>query len=394
MAPPQDSPDDRGYSALKTCFAPAGRDTREQLERKTALVRGDKLLVEVLDAMPDMVMVLNGNRQIVAANRAFLATLRATVGEVVEKRPGEAIGCVHSGEGPDGCGTGPCCATCGAVHAVLDSQHSGGTAIRECRILVAVPGGVDTLELRVAASPLSIGGERFIVVVAEDISQARRLAVLQRTFFHDVLNTAGCVQGYLRYLAAAGESAGDIVERLGDLAEQLVEEIQSQRDLVYAEAGELDVDPEPIETREFLEELRSRWARHAVAEGRTVELGEAWDGTIHSDRRLLGRILGNMLKNALEATAPGHTVTLGCLDAGERVVLSVHNDEVMPEAVQHQVFQRSFTTKAERGRGVGTHGMKLLGERYLGGKVDFSSRQPEGTTFRLTLPKHRAGDPW
>jgi signal transduction histidine kinase len=31
--------------------------------------------------------------------------------------------------------------------------------------------------------------------------------------------------------------------------------------------------------------------------------------------------------------------------------------------------------------------MKLFGERYLGGRVDFISREPEGTTFTLTLPK-------
>jgi signal transduction histidine kinase len=31
--------------------------------------------------------------------------------------------------------------------------------------------------------------------------------------------------------------------------------------------------------------------------------------------------------------------------------------------------------------------MKLFGERYLGGSVRFTSREPEGTTFVITLPK-------
>ena len=60
---------------------------------------------------------------------------------------------------------------------------------------------------------------------------------------------------------------------------------------------------------------------------------------------------------------------------------------VMPEDTQMQVFQRSFSTKAASGRGIGTHSMKLFGERYLGGKVAFTSRESEGTTFTLTLPK-------
>ena len=65
----------------------------------------------------------------------------------------------------------------------------------------------------------------------------------------------------------------------------------------------------------------------------------------------------------------------------------VSNPEIMPQEVQFQIFQRSFSTKGEVGRGIGTYSMKLFGERYLGGKVDFVSYSPEGTTFRLSLPK-------
>ena len=69
------------------------------------------------------------------------------------------------------------------------------------------------------------------------------------------------------------------------------------------------------------------------------------------------------------------------------MVFTVHNDQVMPDEIQLQVFQRSFTTKGQPGRGVGTYSMKLFGERYLAGKVSFTSREPEGTTFTLVLPK-------
>jgi hypothetical protein len=31
--------------------------------------------------------------------------------------------------------------------------------------------------------------------------------------------------------------------------------------------------------------------------------------------------------------------------------------------------------------------MRLFGERYLGGRVGFTSREPEGTLFTITLPK-------
>lgn len=61
----------------------------------------------------------------------------------------------------------------------------------------------------------------------------------------------------------------------------------------------------------------------------------------------------------------------------------------MPEQVRLQVFQRSFSTKGEPGRGIGTYSIKLFGETYLGGRVSFSSQEPEGTTFTLVVPKVR-----
>ena len=66
-------------------------------------------------------------------------------------------------------------------------------------------------------------------------------------------------------------------------------------------------------------------------------------------------------------------------------VFSVHNETVMSEAVQAQVFQRSFSTKGASGRGVGTYSVRMLTERYLGGEVAFSSSADEGTRFVVRL---------
>jgi hypothetical protein len=94
-----------------------------------------------------------------------------------------------------------------------------------------------------------------------------------------------------------------------------------------------------------------------------------------------------MIKNALEAIPQGQTVTLQCQEQGDDVVFSVNNPGVMPRDVQRQVFQRSFSTKSKSGRGIGTHSIKLLGERYLGGEVGFTSDPSDGTTFSIRLRK-------
>ena len=97
-----------------------------------------------------------------------------------------------------------------------------------------------------------------------------------------------------------------------------------------------------------------------------------------TDRVLLGRVLDNMLRNALEATLPGGTIRAGCHAAGDDVEFRVWNPGEMPRDAQLQVFQRSFSTKGN-GRGLGTYSMKLLTGRYLGGTVSFHSSAAEGS---------------
>jgi hypothetical protein len=374
-------------ACCETYHAPAGRDAPDEFRRKVAVLEGTRWLGRALDAMPDRVMVLNGRRQIVAANEAFLTLTRTARAAVLEKRPGEAVGCIRAGEGPDGCGTAPHCVTCGAVNAILECLKDNTRTVRECRILAETNAGLASLDLCVTASPFEVDGERFILTVVEDISHAKRLAVIERLFFHDVLNTAGCIRGFAECLRDEGPVDRDTGQLLAELSEQLIEAIQAHRDLLAAESGDLAVQGLPIRTSELLKELRLQYQKHPVAHQRLVRTASAWDGTIVSDPQLLRRVLGNMIKNALEATAPGRTVTLSLEDRGDQVAFAVHNAEVMPEHVQYQIFQRSFSTKGETGRGVGTYSMKLLGERYLGGMLRFASTPVEGTTFTLTLPK-------
>lgn len=50
-----------------------------------------------------------------------------------------------------------------------------------------------------------------------------------------------------------------------------------------------------------------------------------------------------------------------------------------------RIFQRSFSTKGAKGRGLGTYSMKLFGETYLGGQVSF--RSSAGAAQSLTNPR-------
>ena len=110
---------------------------------------------------------------------------------------------------------------------------------------------------------------------------------------------------------------------------------------------------------------------------------------ITTDKLLLRRVLGNLVKNALEASVEGEEIRLGFQNNGS-AIFRVHNERAMPEEVRLQVFRRSFSTKSPIGRGIGTYSAKLITERYLGGSLSFSSSEEQGTTFAVTLPVQKS----
>jgi signal transduction histidine kinase len=375
-----------------TFFAPAGRSSEAEIKQQQHAVVSVPLLQQTIDAMSDVVLILNGQRQVVSANRQLLEMLHCEISVVLGRRPGELVGCRNARLGPDGCGTAHECVTCGAIQAVLDSQRREDRITRECRITLDEPIG-GALDLKVSATAVQVDGERYTIAVLKDISDEKRLAVLARMFFHDVMNTAGGIQGFaelIRESLPADSPESQEMAELTELAEQLIEEIRAQRDLTYAESGDLQPEWEVIDAAALLQRQRQLLAKHPVGSGRRIELTVEDNATLVTDPRLLGRVLSNMIKNALEATPVGQTVSIRCESRESDLEFHVHNPEVMPREVQMQIFQRSFSTKSGRGRGIGTHSIKLLGERYLGGHVCFASSEGHGTTFTIRLPRSPA----
>ena len=242
------------------------------------------------------------------------------------------------------------------------------------------------LDLRVWATPVEIGGEELTVFAVSDIAHEKRRSALERVFFHDVLNTAGGLRGYVELLGETEpDEVAEVVGIVRGLTEKLIEEINAQKALAAAEGNDLVTQPAPINAAEFLREIAQSYSNHEAATDRGLEVKSGPDIVFASDRNLLGRVVGNMVKNALEASEANQTVTLGSELWGEGVEFWVHNPTDMPREVQLQIFQRSFSTKGP-GRGLGTYSMKLLSERYLKGRVSFTSSPEDGTTFRVRCP--------
>ncbi|MFZ5774921.1 MAG: ATP-binding protein [Thermodesulfobacteriota bacterium] len=338
----------------------------------------------ILDTVPSLVLVLDRTRRITFANQALLSFLGATSNApVLGKRLGEALDCQHARE--SGCGKAEACSTCGAARAMVAMAHHDMASSEECRI--SQHDSKHPLDFRVHTAPFPGQDQEHFLLYLTDISHEKRRRALERTFFHDVLNLTSGLVGMSRLLHERqldAEKQRRFKEALHRQAIRLAAEVEAQRDLAAAENHELTLAPQPCSTRAILEELAAIYSNVAQPPCTVALDPNAQDVTLKTDQRLLYRILGNMTKNAVEAS-PSSEVRLGCETDQDAVLFWVHNQGFIPRDIQLQIFQRSFSTKGE-GRGLGTYCIKLLGERYLRGTVSFESCPETGTVFRFRCP--------
>jgi nitrogen-specific signal transduction histidine kinase len=340
-----------------------------------------------LEAVSAPTAILNEQRQVVYANRAFQEFAGAgSVEELCGERPGEILGCINADAG---CGDAESCRFCGTAQVILETQRTGQAAVRECHMTVSSTGRGPAHDFLVRSTPFEITNRPFVLVSFTDISHQKRRVALERIFFHDILNTTSCFRVYLDLLkrGTSDKDSLGLISRLRAISETLEEEILGQKVITSAENGTLQVQRDLIDARDLAAQVAAQLEDQEIARGRTLALAPLSDSfTFISDDSLVKRILVNMIKNALEASPEGAEVTIGfCALADGKARFQVHNPGFIEHSIQKQIFHRYFSTKGGD-RGLGTWGMRLLSEDYLGGKVSFESTKDRGTTFFLTLP--------
>lgn len=377
---------------LTTYFAPA-----ERIPFESVLLQSTKIkslfdvcdVCSIFDISRDIILILNRERQIIYCNSSLLDWLNIKdYKKVLGARLGEIIGCINAFQMVGGCGTSEACCVCEAPKAILKSQEGKNVQV-ECRITVMNNNQIDSLDLEITTTPVNINSEMFTILDVRDISDEKRRRALENIFFHDIMNTAGVIHTLSQLLYQKSDDPIKIKNLLQfnqSMVNQLVEEIKEQRDLLKAENNELIVDMTLVHSIDVLNVVTERYINDKDFEHVNIQIDKkSIDIVINSNPKLLRRVLGNMLKNALEASRNGETVRLGCYLQEGYLLFWVNNPEPMSREIQLQVFQRSFSTK-ERNRGLGTYSMKLLTERYLNGTIYFLVSEEEGTTFYAKFP--------
>jgi signal transduction histidine kinase len=373
-----------------TKFAPAKRANASKIEADYQILNNIEWIRSFLNTMPEVVAILNPERQIIFGNDELMKLLQITdLKGLIGKRPGEALKCVNSTLNEAGCGTCEKCRYCGAVNSILESQNTSSKVTKDCRITTEDHGQHEYLDLKVTTAPFNFNEHLYFILSIEDISDRNRRAILERLFFHDILNIVGSLKGISDLLIRSKEdevNADKYIGIVNDLSNELLEEILSQRVMVFAEQGDLEPSIGPVKTLDILKDSANYLSHHKVSSNRVLEIDiHAFSTVIDSDSMLLKRVVLNMLKNALEATPKGGTVILSCRQEARFILFTVRNPGEIPQKIQSQIFQRSFSTKG-KGRGLGTYSIKLLTERYLNGSVGFTSTLEAGTEFFVKIP--------
>ncbi len=214
---------------------------------------------------------------------------------------------------------------------------------------------------------------------------------------HELRTPLSAILGFADLLTTSPKEqlsprARESLERIKRNGEHLLGLINDVLDLAKAEAGRVDIRPAPVHLAQL--------ARACVAEVESLRVGkdlklfaDAGDAglVILTDAQRVRQILLNLLSNAIKFTDRGEVV-LSVQAGPNEVHLAVRDTGIgIPASGVKELFQEFHQLEAGDGRryegtGVGLALSRRLA-RALGGDIEVRSRQGEGSTFTLVLPR-------
>lgn len=183
----------------------------------------------------------------------------------------------------------------------------------------------------------------------------------------------------------------EVLKIVEDEVDQMVVMVDSLLTLARADAGQIAINPEPVDISELIESAVEQM--RPVAEGKGIAVAvEVGPGVvIEADENLLIRLVLNLLGNAIKFTPDGGHIDLGCGMEGGGAVLWVRDTGagIAPEHLG-RIFDRFYRvdmarTDSDEGTGLGLSICQWIAHAH-GGSIEVASEVGRGTTFTVKLP--------
>lgn len=284
------------------------------------------------------------------------------------------------------------------IQALVGEVYRDGIT-REHDVVIPRPALASAaLELRVRAAPLGVNS---VLVLAEDLSGARRVDTVRRDFVANVSHELKTPVGALTLLAEAVAEAAEDPEavrmfagrmsgecrRLTNLVGDLIHLSRLQGDQPLESARVVDVDDV---VREAMDSVRTAATKDEI----DLVVGGVNGLRVFGVEDQLVTALRNLLANAISYSPPQTKVAVGVVERDGIVNVTVTDQGMgIPAADLERIFERFYRIDPARSRMTGGTGLGLAIVKHVcnnhGGDVTVWSVEGEGSTFTLRLPAYR-----
>ena len=245
-------------------------------------------------------------------------------------------------------------------------------------------GAVDTRQGRLAMA--------FVLdITARRETETLREAMIH-TMVHDLRSPLGSMITALQIIQMDAPDLDAEKQQLLEIAlhggRKLLALINAILDVSRLESGKMPLERSlaalPDLTQNALKTLAPQAKREQIALNLEIPptLPSVW-----ADAQLIGRVLQNLVGNALKFTPAGGAVTVAARQEGEKVQVTVSDTGpgIAPE-LRSRLFQKFVTGQiVGRGSGLGLAFCKLVLEAH-GEQITLDSEVGQGTTFTFSLP--------
>jgi Na+/proline symporter/signal transduction histidine kinase/ActR/RegA family two-component response regulator len=388
------------------------RGAKRLLDDASAAIQYNRdLLQSAIDNVPQGIAVFDREHNLICWNRRFRALLDLPPETV---RVGASIGDITDTllsqsaiEDAQQAASGPDC-----VEWLTVSHEPFRLRLQTTRRVIDVhsdkmpDGGVvatfaDVTESVAAADALRVANETLERRVRERTSELERAkaeadaANLGKTRFiaaasHDILqplNAARLFTSALVEKTRKSQSAG-LVANVDASLEEVEEILAALLDISKLDAGAMKAEPAEFPVNDLLSALARDYAPAAAAKKLTFKVVPC-RLSIRSDRKLLRRVLQNLVSNAVKYTASGGVV-VGCRRRGSMLSIEVHDSGFgIPDSKQKLVFrefERLGQDKgSEPGLGLGLAIVERMA-KVMKHKVTTRSTYGKGSLFGISVP--------